>query len=293
MAMQDQARGRAPRVADDWGGRRGLACRGTLDPPTRFRAAGFFTLIELLVVIAIIAILAAMLLPALGNARSTARRAQCLNTHKQAGVALTLYAGDGNGFLPAPVNGVGYYFLQTQNDGVTPTGLGLLAVAGYVSVAAPFTAVSSNGGAAEVGWCIDAKFTFPSVGVEYAVPYWRGFAYRGSSAAWWNELPGRLEHYPITCAGETSNVYYTALASCPSGWVNSYPGQPYVRSHADRGVNVLYYDGSAKWLTWPRPFAAGWAGTDPPLTYGPWSKTWQGFGAAWYSPGMLDDAYSH
>lgn len=74
-----------------------------------------FTLIELLVVIAVIAILAALLLPALSRAKASAQRANCLNNTRQIGVGLHLYASENTDRLPASQSNVTGFDTQTNH----------------------------------------------------------------------------------------------------------------------------------------------------------------------------------
>jgi len=88
--MAECINGLEDRLAGGWTGR-------SIAPPTRNSG---FTLIELLVVIAVIAILAALLLPALSGAKQRALSAQCLNNLKQLQTCCLLYTGDYSDFVP-------------------------------------------------------------------------------------------------------------------------------------------------------------------------------------------------
>ncbi len=77
-----------------------IRCGPTMQAtPSRFDRQGF-TLVELLVVISIIAILAALLLPALASGHTRARRTACLSNLRQVGLAVISYASDNSGNIP-------------------------------------------------------------------------------------------------------------------------------------------------------------------------------------------------
>lgn len=198
-----------------------------------------FTLIELLVVAAIIGIIAAILVPALGGARESARRVECANNLRQIGLALHMYADDHEQFLPSGLSDNRWHealasYLDISGDPF---------YADIYQCPTPSSFWSRLIGDSSTAYALQPLVRTGTLGLAYNI----NMLLR-PSATWPLGIP-------LSCVGKGTDTIFAfdcvdSLVSVFEDGVVSYTpekGEQYVSNRHSGGANVLWLDGHASW----------------------------------------------
>ncbi len=207
-----------------------------------------FTLVELLVVIGIIAVLIAILMPVLSQAREHARRTVCASNLRQQGMCFWMYAQEHKGAYPTPVTPFsrgdwpfGAMVVNYVAPPNLPAGQALLVNYGYLTDARLLYCPSGD-----ENWVSYQSNWNPNDWVQTYVGYpcWEGYRSTQDSA---NVLPGLVADSPIDSSDRLLAGDLITVARNNGTQVLG-PNNHYRHDQTPAGGNLLYNDGSVRWL---------------------------------------------